>query len=123
MFGPCSNASECVSGICGTTGGAGNCCSALCPTSDPNCGATSCDATTGACVFPAATAPCGYCKSNTAEPLRASNRAEIPSVVDLVHDPELAPLALLDAAAHVLIQALVAENPEIVPAARAPFST
>jgi hypothetical protein len=47
------------------------------------------------------------------EPASRSTR-EIPSVVDLVLDPELAPLALLDAAAHVLIQALVAANPELL---------
>jgi hypothetical protein len=38
----------------------------------------------------------------------------IPSFDDLVLDPELAPLALLEAAGHVLIQALVAENPELL---------
>jgi hypothetical protein len=43
-----------------------------------------------------------------------TRRAEIPSIVDLVIDPELAPLALLDAAANVLIQALVAANPEML---------
>jgi hypothetical protein len=41
-------------------------------------------------------------------------RAEVPSLVDLVIDPELAPLVLLEAAAHVLIQALVAANPEML---------
>ena len=44
----------------------------------------------------------------------SSGRTEIPSLVDLVIDPELAPLALLEAAAHVLIQALVAANPEML---------
>ena len=44
----------------------------------------------------------------------SSGRTEIPSIVDLVIDPELAPLALLEAAAHVLIQSLVAANPEIL---------
>src|ERR1039458_7270990 len=44
----------------------------------------------------------------------ASRRGEIPSIVDLMLDPELAPLVLLDAAANVLIQALVAENPEML---------
>ena len=44
----------------------------------------------------------------------SSTRTEIPSIVDLVLDPELAPLVLLDAAANVLIQALVAENPEML---------
>ena len=43
-----------------------------------------------------------------------STRAEIPSIVDLVIDPELAPLALLETAGHVLIQALVAANPEML---------
>jgi hypothetical protein len=44
-----------------------------------------------------------------------SRRAEIPSIVDLLVDPELAPVALLDAAANVLIHALVAANPEMLP--------
>jgi hypothetical protein len=47
-------------------------------------------------------------------------RADIPSIVDLVIDPELAPLALLDAAANVLIQALVAANPEMLHCADQP---
>ena len=47
-------------------------------------------------------------------------RPEIPSIVDLVIDPELAPVALLDAAAHVLIQALVAANPEMLHCAERP---
>ena len=50
---------------------------------------------------------------NRVLPMPAS-RAEIPDAVDLVLDPELAPLVLLDAAAHVLIQALVAANPEML---------
>jgi hypothetical protein len=50
----------------------------------------------------------------------AGRRAEIPSIVDLVIDPELAPLALLDAAANVLIQALVAANPEMLHCADQP---
>ena len=41
-------------------------------------------------------------------------RAEIPSFVDLLVDPEFAPLAVLEAAALVLIQALVAANPEML---------
>jgi hypothetical protein len=47
-------------------------------------------------------------------------RAEIPSVVDLLIDPELAPLVLLEAASHVLIQALVAANPEMLHRAERP---
>jgi hypothetical protein len=54
------------------------------------------------------------------EPPRTRTRADIPSVVDLVLDPELAPLALLEAAAHVLIQALVAENPQMLQCADHP---
>lgn len=46
--------------------------------------------------------------------------AELPSVVDLLIDPELAPLALLEAASHVLIQALVAANPEMLHCAERP---
>ena len=47
-------------------------------------------------------------------------RAEIPSVVDLLIDPELAPLVLLEAASHVLIEALVAANPEMLHCADRP---
>jgi hypothetical protein len=50
----------------------------------------------------------------------AGRRAELPSIVDLLVDPELAPLALLDAAANVLIQALVAANPEMLHCAEPP---
>jgi hypothetical protein len=44
--GPCSDNSQCPSGVC-----IGNCCSTACDTSDPVCGASSCD-DTGACVYP-----------------------------------------------------------------------
>jgi hypothetical protein len=43
-----------------------------------------------------------------------SAHAEIPSFDDLLTDPELAPLAMLEAAGLVLIQALVAANPEML---------
>ena len=46
----------------------------------------------------------------------------LPSFDDLVLDPELAPLALLEAAGHVLIQALVAANPEMLQCADRPAS-
>jgi hypothetical protein len=51
---------------------------------------------------------------------RPDTRPEIPSVVDLLIDPELAPLVLLEAASHVLIQALVAANPEMLHCADRP---
>jgi hypothetical protein len=48
--------------------------------------------------------------------------AEIPSLADLIIDPELAPLVLLEAASHVLIQALVAANPEMLHCAERPMA-
>jgi len=53
--------------------------------------------------------------------VRGANTA-IPSFDDLVLDPELAPLALLEAAGHVLIQALVAANPEMLQCGERPAS-
>jgi hypothetical protein len=52
---------------------------------------------------------------------RGANTA-LPSFDDLVLDPELAPLALLEATGHVLIQALVAANPEMLQCADRPAS-
>jgi len=46
----------------------------------------------------------------------------VPSFGDLVLDPELAPLALLEAAGHVLVQALVAANPEMLQCGDRPAS-
>ena len=51
---------------------------------------------------------------------RPDTHAEIPSVIDLLIDPELAPLVLLEAASHVLIQALIAANPEMLHCAERP---
>jgi hypothetical protein len=45
---------------------------------------------------------------------RDPRNAAFPSFDDLVIDPELAALALLEAAALVLVQALVAANPEML---------
>jgi len=56
---------------------------------------------------------------------RADARAvhtAVPSFGDLVLDPELAPLALLEAAGHVLVQALVAANPEMLQCGDRPAS-
>jgi len=42
-------------------------------------------------------------------------RASWPRTEDLAFDPELAPLALLDAALAIAVQALIARNPELRP--------
>lgn len=41
-------------------------------------------------------------------------RASWPRTEDLAFDPELAPLALLDAALAITVQALIASNPELL---------
>jgi hypothetical protein len=41
-------------------------------------------------------------------------RASWPRTEDLAFDPELAPLALLDAALAIAVQALLARNPELL---------
>ena len=41
-------------------------------------------------------------------------RAYWPRTEDLAFEPELAPLALLDAAAAIAVQALIARNPELL---------
>jgi hypothetical protein len=41
-------------------------------------------------------------------------RASWPRTEDLAFDPELAPLALLDAALAITVQALIARNPELL---------
>jgi hypothetical protein len=41
-------------------------------------------------------------------------RASWPRTEDLAFDPELAPLALLEAALAVAVQALIAKNPELL---------
>jgi hypothetical protein len=41
-------------------------------------------------------------------------RASWPRHEDLAFEPELAPLALLDAAAAIAVQALIARNPELL---------
>jgi hypothetical protein len=53
----CTGNAQCTSNVC-STNGAGNCCAAACSPAGGTCGATGCDAT-GACVFPAASTPCG----------------------------------------------------------------
>jgi hypothetical protein len=57
-----------------------------------------------------------------ARPDMRAVHAAVPSFGDLVLDPELAPLALLEAAGHVLIQALVAANPEMLQLGDRPVS-
>jgi hypothetical protein len=44
----------------------------------------------------------------------ANLRASWPCTEDLAFDPELAPLALLDAALAITVQALIARNPELL---------
>jgi len=56
--GPCTGDAQCVSGVCGVDG-AGNCCKIACGNTTPPCGATDCDARTGACVFPGSSVTCG----------------------------------------------------------------
>jgi len=41
-------------------------------------------------------------------------RASWPRTEDLAFEPELAPLALLDAALAITVQALIAQNPELL---------
>jgi hypothetical protein len=55
--GPCLINDACTSALCGVSG-TGNCCALACDKSDPQCGATNCDAL-GTCFFPGATTPCG----------------------------------------------------------------
>jgi hypothetical protein len=56
-IGACNTNEACLSGLCGTTG-IGHCCTALCDTTDPTCGAKDCDAQ-GACAFPNNKTACG----------------------------------------------------------------
>ncbi len=50
--GPCTSNSLCISGFCDIAG-SGNCCTAQClPATDSACNPTSCDPTSGACVYP-----------------------------------------------------------------------
>jgi hypothetical protein len=53
VTGSCSTGDQCTSGICLT-----NCCAAACSTTDPVCGATSCDAVAGSCVYPSTSVSC-----------------------------------------------------------------
>ena len=55
--GGCNTNEGCFSGICGVAGH-GECCTALCDTTDPACGATDCDPQ-GACIFPNNKTACG----------------------------------------------------------------
>jgi hypothetical protein len=53
VSGACTTNDACSSGVCGIAG-TGNCCSTRCAlTSNPTCGATGCDPSTAACVYPA----------------------------------------------------------------------
>ena len=61
-------------------------------------------------------------RSDAARHAARGANTTIPSFGDLVLDPELAPLALLEAAGHVLIQALVAANPEMLQLGDRPVS-
>jgi hypothetical protein len=46
--------------------------------------------------------------------MRPPLRTSCPCAEDLAFDPELAPLALLDAALAIAVQALIARNPEML---------
>ncbi len=63
--GPCTSNDTCTSGICGANG-SGHCCAgpAACNTANPTCGATDCDDTSGACVYPSARITCGASSCN-----------------------------------------------------------
>jgi len=55
--GPCTENDDCANGICGIHG-TGHCCMEGCLSGD-SCGASDCDGTTGACVYPDAGTACG----------------------------------------------------------------
>ncbi len=59
----CTSNAQCSSQICGLDG-TGNCCREACSTSDVLCGATACDAATGACTYPGASLACASCNEN-----------------------------------------------------------
>ncbi len=54
---PCTGNNQCSSDQCGING-MGNCCTALCSTSDATCGASACDGA-GACTYPVTGTSCG----------------------------------------------------------------
>ena len=91
--GPCTTNEACTSGFCGIAG-TGNCCTAQCAAAaDPACNPTSCDATSGACVFPSGNA-CGTpscagatLTAGTCDPVGACNTASGPCPNDLVCNP------------------------------------
>ncbi len=56
--GTCTEDDDCTSGQCGIHG-LGHCCVSACTSVTPPCGATDCDAETGACAFPVQSTPCG----------------------------------------------------------------
>ncbi len=65
--GTCTENDDCTSSVCGLSG-TGNCCTSACaPTADPACSPTTCDATSGDCVYPQGSA-CGTlsCTGSTA---------------------------------------------------------
>jgi len=64
--GPCSGNDQCLSGVCGVDG-TGHCCHGACAPVMPPCGATDCDADTGACLFPASGIACGPPQSCTGD--------------------------------------------------------
>jgi hypothetical protein len=61
----CVSNDACLSGICDIHG-SGACCLSACDTLDAVCGATACDPTSGACVYPPAGVGCGlsHCTGN-----------------------------------------------------------
>ena len=65
--GPCTSDGACLSGVCGING-SGHCCQKSCTSVTAPCGATDCDADTGACLYPDSKVSCGgtsQCDGNT----------------------------------------------------------
>ena len=62
-LGPCTENDDCTSDHCGTgserDGGPAHCCSAACALTTPPCGATDCEADSGACIYPNPGTICG----------------------------------------------------------------
>jgi hypothetical protein len=74
--GGCTENDDCMSDVCGASG-SGQCCLAACTRATAPCGATGCDALTGACTYPDAGTACG----SVAETCTAGTQQN-PSICD-----------------------------------------